>query len=128
MIKYYATGRRKLASAKIWISVGSGKIYINKKRISSYFNRLIHEVSVMKPFTTIDTNDKYDVFASVRGGGHSGQSMAISHGISRALVKLNGNFRKSLKKEGLLTRDSRMVERKKYGRAGSRKKFQYSKR
>ena len=128
MTKYYATGRRKLASAKIWLSIGSGKIYINKKKISSYFDRLVHETSVMKPFLAIDTNEKYDVLASVSGGGHSGQSMAISHGISRALVKLNIKFRKSLKKEGLLTRDSRMVERKKYGKAGARKRFQYSKR
>ena len=128
MIKYYATGRRKFASAKVWLSAGSGKIYINKKKISSYFNRLIHEVLAMKPLLVVDTNEKYDVFVSVSGGGHSGQSMAISHGISRALVKLKVKFRSSLKREGLLTRDSRMVERKKYGKAGSRKKFQYSKR
>jgi len=127
--KYYATGKRKVSIAKVWIFRGSGVITINNKSASSYFKGRILEKVIYLPFLAIDsTNLLYDAKIHVSGGGLSGQANAICHGIAKALLVSNNLFRILLKKKGFLTRDSRMVERKKYGQAGARKKFQYSKR
>ncbi len=125
---YYATGRRKVSTAKVWLSKGSGKIIINKKDISLYFHRPILKTIIEQPFNAINIQEKYNVIASVKGSGHSGQAGAIQNGIAKALIKIDKKFRPLLKKLKLLTRDPRMVERKKYGQAGARKKFQHSKR
>ena len=126
--RYYATGRRKEATARIWISPGTGKITVNKKEIEGYFARAVLRMIINQPFSVSDTVDSFDVRATVRGGGHSGQAGAIRHGISRALTIANPDLRPALKRAGFLTRDARKVERKKYGRPGARKRFQYSKR
>jgi len=127
--QFYATGRRKVASARVWLVPGSGIITVNGRSLDSYFGRKVLQMLVKQPFEVSETLNHYDVTATVVGGGLSGQAGAIRHGISRALVKVNeGSMRSALKKDGFLTRDARMVERKKYGRAGARKRFQYSKR
>lgn len=126
--RYYATGRRKEATARIWISPGSGKIVVNKKEIEGYFARAVLRMIINQPFSVSDTVESFDVRCTVRGGGHSGQAGAIRHGISRALVMANPELRPALKRAGFLTRDARKVERKKYGQPGARKRFQYSKR
>lgn len=122
------TGRRKNSVARVFLRNGSGKIQINKKEFETYFAMKYHRDDVMKPFVVTDTVGKYDIFVNVNGGGLSGQSEAVRLGISRALIEINADFRPALKKEGLLTRDPRMVERKKYGRPKARKRFQFSKR
>ena len=128
-IQFYATGRRKVASARVWISPGSGNITVNGRSLDSYFGRKVLQMLIKQPFEASNTNSQYDVTASVAGGGLSGQAGAIRHGISRALLEVDeGSLRAVLKKDGFLTRDARKVERKKYGRAGARKRFQYSKR
>jgi small subunit ribosomal protein S9 len=128
-IQFYATGRRKVASARVWISPGSGVITVNGRSLASYFCREVLQMLIKQPFETSETMDRYDVTATVVGGGLSGQAGAVRHGISRALLKIDeGSMRGVLKKSGFLTRDARMVERKKYGRSGARKRFQYSKR
>jgi len=124
----YATGRRKRSIAKVWVKKGSGMIHVNGKMMNEYFKRPVHQIIVMRPLELSNVATSYDVRASVRGGGHSGQAGAIIHGISRALVLHDENLKTALKKEKLTTRDSRVVERKKYGRKKARRSFQFSKR
>lgn len=125
---YYATGRRKTAAARIFLKPGSGKITINGKPADGYLSRPTSRMVIVQPFQITSNTGKFDVFVTVAGGGESGQAGAIRHGISRALVAFDEQMRGELKKAGFLTRDPRMVERKKYGRAGARRRFQYSKR
>ena len=124
----YATGRRKRSIAKVWVKKGSGTIHVNGKLMNDYFKRPVHQIIVMRPLELSNVATAYDVKASVKGGGHSGQAGAIIHGISRALVLHDENLKSALKKEKLTTRDSRVVERKKYGRKKARRSFQFSKR
>ena len=124
----YATGRRKRSIAKVWVKKGAGLIHVNGKIMNDYFKRPVHQIIVMRPLELSNVASAYDVRASVKGGGHSGQAGAIIHGISRALVLHDENLKTALKKEKLTTRDSRVVERKKYGRAKARRSFQFSKR
>jgi small subunit ribosomal protein S9 len=124
----YATGRRKRSIAKVWVKKGSGMIHVNGKIMNEYFKRPVHQIIVMRPLELSNVATTYDVRASVKGGGHSGQAGEIIHGISRALVLHDENLKTALKKEKLTTRDSRVVERKKYGRKKARRSFQFSKR
>ncbi|GAQ24659.1 30S ribosomal protein S9 [Tepidanaerobacter syntrophicus] len=123
-----ATGRRKTSVAKVWIMPGTGKIIVNKKPIDEYFGFETLKVEVKRPLEKINGLDEFDVIASVKGGGYTGQAGAIRHGIARALLKIDGDFRPILKKEGYLTRDPRMTERKKYGLKKARRAPQFSKR
>lgn len=123
-----ATGRRKTAVARIWLYPGEGKVNVNKKSFEEYFNRETHRLLIMQPFKATDTAGKFDLRVSVRGGGLSGQAIAVRHGLSRALLLIEQTYRKPLKASGFLTRDPRRKERKKYGRKRARKRFQYSKR
>lgn len=127
-IEYNATGRRKSSVAQVFIKPGSGNIVINKKPLSGYFPYETMKMIVQQPLNVVAVTGKYDITVRVNGGGFSGQAAAIRHGISRALVAVNSDFRGKLKKEGLLTRDPRVVERKKYGQKGARARFQFSKR
>ena len=124
----YATGRRKTSIAKIWLKKGSGKIYVNGKNYEDYFKRPNHKMQLIKPFEVINQPTEYDVKCNVKGGGLSGQVGAMVHGISKALLMFDSNFKPTLKKEKLTTRDSRSVERKKYGHRKARRSFQFSKR
>tara|TARA_Y100001970_G_scaffold259779_1_gene341130 strand:+ start:793 stop:1224 length:432 start_codon:yes stop_codon:yes gene_type:complete len=124
----YATGRRKKAIAKVWLKKGSGKIYVNGKNYEQYFKRSNHKMQILRPFEIINQSSEYDVRSTIVGGGHTGQAGALVHGISRALIKFDENFKSSLRKEKLTTRDSRSVERKKPGRAKARRSYQFSKR
>ena len=124
----YATGRRKKSIAKIWIKRGSGKIYVNDREMTEYFKRLNHQMVVYKPLQVSNRLTEFDVRCKVKGGGLSGQAGAIIHGISRALLKHEPELKEVLKKEKLTTRDSRSVERKKFGRRKARRSFQFSKR
>ena len=124
----YATGRRKRSIAKVWVKKGSGMIHVNGKIMNEYFKRPVHQIIVMRPLELSNVATSYDVKASVKGGGHSGQAGAIIHRISRALVLHDESLKTALKKEKLTTRDSRVVERKKYGRKKARRSFQFSKR
>ncbi len=126
--RYYATGRRKRSIARVWVSPGNGDIKVNNKGLLEFFGREILKMVVERPFDVVDGVGKYDVFATVKGGGLSGQAGAMRLGISRALLAINPEFRKTLREFGLLTRDPREKERKKYGLAKRRKRFQYSKR
>ena len=126
--KFYATGKRKESIAKVWIQKGSGKISVNKKSIKEYFCQESLECIIKHPLITTETLETIDIQATVQGGGLSGQSGALRLGISRALILTDSSLRTPLKKAGFLTRDSRTVERKKYGQPGARKKFQFSKR
>ncbi|MCC8418592.1 MAG: 30S ribosomal protein S9 [Rickettsia endosymbiont of Glossina mortisans submortisans] len=126
--KFYATGKRKNAIARVWLKVGKGKIVVNKKTIDQYFLSETYVRTILQPFVLTKTIDQYDVICTVRGGGISGQKGAILHGISKALDKSAPDFHAILRKGGLLTRDSRVVERKKYGQRKARKKTQFSKR
>jgi small subunit ribosomal protein S9 len=126
--KFYGTGRRKTSSARVWISKGSGIFSINKKPINLFLSRDIMQEKIQLPFKVIKSVNQFDISATVKGGGISGQIGALVHGIVRAIVKYNDKYKPVLKKHKLTTRDSRVVERKKYGQAGARKKFQYSKR
>jgi small subunit ribosomal protein S9 len=121
-------GRRKNAVARVYLRNGSGKVTVNDKDVEQYFSLKEHSNNVFLPFIATDTVGKYDVFANVNGGGITGQSDSVRLGIARALEAINGDFRSSLKSEGLLKRDPRMVERKKYGQKKARKRFQFSKR
>lgn len=125
---YYATGRRKTSSARVFLKSGSGKIEVNKKKLENYFKTPSHFVSVLKPFEITKNTSQFDTFVTVSGGGLTGQAEAIRHGISRALLLTDEKLRPNLKKAHLLTRDSRQVERKKYGHHKARKSTQYSKR
>jgi len=124
----YATGRRKTSIAKVWLKKGTGKIYVNGKDFNDYFTRDSHKMQIVRPFEIINQATDYDVKSTVLGGGHTGQAGALVHGISRALLKFDENFKPTLRKEKLTTRDSRSVERKKPGRAKARRSFQFSKR
>ncbi len=123
-----AVGRRKTSVARVRLLPGTGEIVVNKKPVTEYFGRETHSAIVVRPLELTGLADKYNVFANVNGGGESGQAGAIRHGISRALLKGDPELRATLKKEGLLTRDPRMKERKKYGQKGARARFQFSKR
>ncbi|MDP2698259.1 30S ribosomal protein S9 [Thalassospira sp.] len=124
----YATGRRKNAIARVWIKRGSGKITVNGREFEDYFGRPVLRMVINQPFGAANRKDQYDVVCTVNGGGLSGQAGAVRHGISRALTLFEPELRKPLKAGGFLTRDSRAVERKKYGRAKARRSFQFSKR
>ena len=124
----YATGRRKESVARVWIKKGSGKIFVNGKTMIDYFKRPVHQLIVVMPLQETNVINKFDVKCNVKGGGLSGQAGAIIHGISRALVKTDPTFKKILKKNKFTTRDSRKVERKKYGHKKARRSFQFSKR
>jgi small subunit ribosomal protein S9 len=126
--RYYATGKRKTSIARVWLKQGDGKITINKRSMDDYLKRETAKMIIRQPLELTETLGKFDVFVNVRGGGMSGQAGAIKHGISKALLEVNPDFRTLLKKNGFLTRDSRIKERKKYGQPGARKRFQYSKR
>jgi|TARA_B100000959_G_scaffold213692_1_gene224860 small subunit ribosomal protein S9 len=126
--EFLGTGRRKCATARVRIKPGNGKITINRRAIEEYFPIEEHRMIINEPFVTSENNEKFDVRVNVQGGGIAGQANAISLGISRALLEHDGELRPALKAEGLLTRDSRVRERKKYGQPGARKHFQYSKR
>ncbi len=127
-IRYYATGRRKTSVAKVWLSPGNGKIIVNDKSMEEYFPLETLRIIVKQPLTLTETLNKYDVIAKVQGGGLSGQAGAVRHGIARALVLADPTLRPVLKKAGFLTRDPRMVERKKYGLKKARRAPQFSKR
>ena len=124
----YATGRRKNAIARVWIKPGKGEIMVNGKRVGQYFARPVLRMLINQPFLVADRYNQFDVFCTVNGGGLSGQAGALRHGISRALTHYEPELRPILKVAGFLTRDSRVVERKKYGRAKARRSFQFSKR
>ena len=124
----YATGRRKESTARVWVKRGTGKISINGKEMVNYFARPVLQMQLNFVFDVTKRKDQFDVIATVKGGGLSGQAGAVRHGLSRALSLFEPDLRKPLKSAGMLTRDSRVVERKKYGRAKARKSFQFSKR
>ena len=124
----YATGKRKDAVARVWVMPGNGKVTVNGKDMSEYFARPVLQMVIGQPFTVANVAGQFDVKATVKGGGLSGQAGAVKHGISKALQLYDPSLRGALKAAGFLTRDSRVVERKKYGRAKARKSFQFSKR
>jgi small subunit ribosomal protein S9 len=126
--RYYATGKRKNSIARVWMMPGSGKVTINDRPMDQYFGRDVLKMIIRQPFEVTGTVDKFDVLVSVLGGGNSGQAGAIRHGISKALLAVDAESRGKLRKEGLLTRDPRTKERKKYGQKGARARFQFSKR
>ena len=126
--KYYGTGRRKLSVARVYLVPGTGKITINKRDMDEYFGLETLKVVVRQPLTATETADKFDVLVNVRGGGYTGQAGAIRHGIARALLNVDADYRPVLKKAGFLTRDPRMKERKKYGLKAARRAPQFSKR
>ncbi len=128
VIQYYATGRRKTSTARVFLRPGTGTIAVNSRSFESFFPTEVLRTQVRTPLLLTETADKFDVLATVAGGGVSGQAGAVRLGIARALIEYNAELRKRLKKEGLLTRDARIKERKKYGMAGARKRFQFSKR
>lgn len=129
-VQYIATGRRKNATARVRMTSGEGKIIVNSRPFESYFTRETHRLIIMQPLELVAAKlkEKLDIYANVNGGGMSGQAGAVRHGISRAMVKLDEGLKDLIKKAGFLTRDSRMRERKKYGRKRARRRFQYSKR
>jgi len=124
----YATGRRKDAVARVWIKPGSGRVQVNGRELNAYFARPVLQMILRQPFSVAGVEDQFDVMATVKGGGLSGQAGAVKHGISRALQLYDPALRPALKAAGFLTRDSRVVERKKYGRRKARRSFQFSKR
>jgi len=124
----YGTGRRKDATARVWIKRGTGKVTVNGKSLETYFARPVLRMIINQPFVVLASENKFDVLVTVVGGGLSGQAGAVRHGISRALDNYDPSFRPVLRKSGFMTRDSRVVERKKYGKAKARRSFQFSKR
>ena len=124
----YATGKRKTSIARVWLESGEGKFVVNERALKEYFGRDTCEIIALQPLDLTGTRNQFDVVANVKGGGMSGQSEAIRHGISRALLQYNPELKDVLKKAGFLTRDSRIKERKKYGRRGARRRPQFSKR
>ena len=124
----YATGKRKDAVARVWVKPGTGKVVVNGKEMATYFARPVLQMILKQPFTIANVEGQFDVFATVAGGGLSGQAGAVKHGISKALQLYEPSLRGALKAAGFLTRDSRVVERKKYGKAKARRSFQFSKR
>jgi small subunit ribosomal protein S9 len=125
---FYATGRRKEATARVWVKAGTGNMIVNGRPLNEYFGRETSIMIINQPLQVLEQISKIDMTVNVRGGGLSGQAGAIRHGLSRALTRLNPEFRPPLKKAGFLTRDSRAVERKKSGQPGARRRFQFSKR
>lgn len=126
--RYYATGKRKTAVARVWIKPGSGQYLINRRAFDDYFPLEELRLMVNKPFLVTDSADKFDVVANIYGGGISAQAWALGHGIAKALIEFNAALRGVLKKQGLVTRDPRAKERKKYGQRAARARFQFSKR
>lgn len=126
--RWYATGKRKEAVARVWLTPGSGRIVVNQREVDEFFRRPTLKMLIEQPFDVTETRGRFDVLARVAGGGLSGQAGALRHGIARALLRVSTDLRGPLKRAGFLTRDARIVERKKYGQAGARKRFQYSKR
>jgi small subunit ribosomal protein S9 len=127
-IEYYGTGRRKTSTARVFLRPGSGGVTINRKPIETAFPTEALRTQIRQPLVVTETGDKFDVLATIAGGGTAGQAGALRLGIARALVEYNADLRPRLKKEGFLTRDARIKERKKYGQKGARKRFQFSKR
>jgi len=127
-VQYYGTGRRKTSTARVFLRPGSGAVTINQRPFDKFFTTEALRTQIKTPLVVTETADKFDILATVDGGGVSGQAGAVRLGIARALVEYNAELRKALKTEGLLTRDARAKERKKYGMAGARKRFQFSKR
>ena len=128
LVEYYGTGRRKTSTERVHLRQGTGQITVNNRPLDQYFGNEVLKMIIKQPLSMTETNDKFDILVTVDGGGPSGQAGAIRHGISRALQVYNTELRKRLKKAGLLTRDPRMKERKKYGQKGARARFQFSKR
>ncbi len=127
-IQYYGTGRRKTSTARVYLRPGSGDVRVNKKAFDTYFPNETLRMIIRQPLQLTETANKFDVLINVSGGGPSGQAGAIRHGITRALLEFNAELRQALKQAGLVTRDPRIKERKKYGQKGARKRFQFSKR
>ena len=127
-IQYYGTGRRKTSTARVYLRPGSGAITVNKREFNSYFPNEALQMIIRQPLHLTETAEKFDIFVNVAGGGQAGQAGAVRHGITRALMEFNVDLRSTLKKAGLVTRDPRQKERKKYGQKGARKRFQFSKR
>ena len=127
-VQHYGTGRRKTSTSRVILRPGTGNFTVNKRTLEQYFFDETHRMLVKRPLEASDTLNKFDLVVNVEGGGMRGQAGAVQHGIARALVDFSGELRGVLKKEGLLTRDPRMKERKKYGQPGARKRFQFSKR
>jgi small subunit ribosomal protein S9 len=127
-IQNYGTGRRKSATARVFIKPGTGEIIVNKRRFEEYFQNETHRMVIRQPLHLTDSVGKLDILVNVDGGGPAGQAGAVRHGLTRALMDLNPEFRSRLKKAGFITRDPRAKERKKYGQKGARKRFQFSKR
>lgn len=125
---FYATGRRKEATARVWLKAGTGQVVVNGRPMDEYFGRETSKMVINQPLQVLEQLGKVDLTVNVKGGGLSGQAGAIRHGLARALCVFNPEFRPALKKAGFLTRDSRVVERKKYGQPGARRRFQFSKR
>ena len=126
--QYYGTGRRKSSTARVYLRPGKGNFVVNRTDISTYFNRDSLKLMMNQPLELVNLVDNFDILVNVKGGGKAGQAGAIRLGIARALLQYDPNLRSSLKKQGMLTRDARKVERKKYGQPGARKRFQFSKR
>ena len=127
-VQHYGTGRRKTATARVFLREGSGQIEVNGRPIDDFFPSEVLKMIIKQPLQLTETADKFDAYVTVRGGGLTGQAGAVRHGIARALVEYNGELRERLKSEGFLTRDPRKKERKKYGQKGARARFQFSKR
>ena len=127
-IQYYGTGRRKTSTARVYLRPGAGNVIVNRKSFDAYFPNETLRMIIRQPLNLTDTTNKFDVLANVAGGGPAGQAGAIRHGITRALIEYNADLRPALKHAGLITRDPRIKERKKYGQKGARKRFQFSKR
>jgi len=125
---FYGTGKRKSSVARVWLKPGSGKITVNNKSLDDYFGRETSKMVVRQPLELVEKLGQYDIYVTVQGGGDSGQAGAIKHGITKALLETDSELRGVLKKAGFITRDSRVKERKKYGRAAARARFQFSKR
>jgi small subunit ribosomal protein S9 len=126
--RWYATGKRKTAVARVWLQPGTGNIAVNRRAFEAYFPRETSRLVVLQPFDVTEQEGRFDVFATLAGGGISAQAEALRHGISKALLEYNAGLRDRLKRAGFLTRDARAKERKKYGQPGARKRFQFSKR
>jgi len=127
-VQYYGTGRRKTAAARVFLRAGGGEMQVNGRPLDDYFPSDVLKMIIKQPLQLTETTDKFDIYCTVEGGGSTGQAGAIRHGISRALLEFNGELRERLKAAGLLTRDPRKKERKKYGQKGARARFQFSKR
>ena len=127
-IQYYGTGRRKTSTARVYLRPGSGKIVVNKREFNSYFPNEALQMIIRQPLRLTETVEQFDILVNVDGGGQAGQAGAVRHGITRALMEFNADLRPALKKAGLVTRDPRQKERKKYGQKGARARFQFSKR